>query len=148
MKKALCVFLLCAVITPASAENIDLSSLSFDELRHLQTRISVELASRPEWKVVAVPPGVYLVGVDIPAGDWCLTCSESVWERAYVCCGMNLNPSKTEVVKPYEWRGYIHKAPYDSGKTTFNVTLHEGEYIEILDGTILFTVPEKIDLGF
>ena len=80
MKRFLCVLLVFLMITPVLAEGIDLASLSFEELRILQTRISQEMTTRPEWKEVPVPPGLYQIGVDIPAGDWCITCDDSCFE--------------------------------------------------------------------
>ena len=84
MKKFVVMLLACLMIAScACADEIDLSSLSFDELRELQTKISKELTSRPEWKEVPVPPGLYKVGEDIPAGDWCIKCGNAVNDSIY-----------------------------------------------------------------
>lgn len=73
MKRFLCVLLVALMITPgACAEVIDLSSLSFDQLRELQQKINQEIVSRPEWKEVTVPAGTWEIGKDIPAGAYSL----------------------------------------------------------------------------
>ena len=76
MKKLIAVFLLCCMfIQPAFAE-IDLSSLSFDELAELRRNCQFEMMNRPEWKEVQVPQGIWQVGKDIPAGDWIIKCAD------------------------------------------------------------------------
>lgn len=72
MKKVISLFLCfvllsCALVLPsAAAENI--SDLTFDQLIELRRKIEKEIVSRPEWKEVTVPAGIYKVGEDIPAG--------------------------------------------------------------------------------
>ncbi len=51
--------LLCLVNTAVYSESIDLSSLSYNELVVLQSKIVKEITSRPEYKEVTVPLGVY-----------------------------------------------------------------------------------------
>jgi len=71
MKKLLAVALiLCLLIPCAIAESVDLSDLSFDELRDLQYRVASEIMSRPEWESVVIPAGSWRIGVDIPAGSY------------------------------------------------------------------------------
>ena len=148
MKRFLCVLLACLMITPAFAESVDLSSLSFDELRTLQSRISQELITRPEWKNVSVPPGLYKVGVDIPAGDWCLKCGNTSVGYVYLRYGKNINESGTEVGSPKEWYGYIHKDQDGSSLTALNIKMMDGYYLDVSSGEVVFTIPEKVDLGF
>ena len=75
MKKALSV-ILCAMLvlltSSALATDVDLSSLSYDDLLALKLKIDTEVMSRPETKSVSVPIGVYEVGVHIPAGEYSL----------------------------------------------------------------------------
>ena len=148
MKKLICIIIASVLFTVPAFAEIDLSSLSFDELRQLQERISKELVTRPEWKSVPVPPGLYKIGLDIPAGEWQLTCYETRWERAYIKYGSAINTAGTEVIAPTEWAGYVNIAPDASSKTKINILLADGYYIEIQDGTVLFSTPERIDLGF
>lgn len=147
MKRFLCVLLVFLMITPVLAEGIDLASLSFEELRILQTRISQEMTTRPEWKEVPVPPGLYQIGVDIPAGDWCITCDDSCFET-HIDYGSGLNESLTRVSSGIEWRGFIYKDEDGENITFKNVRLIEGYYLQIEYGTAVFSNPTKKTLGF
>ena len=60
--------------------SFDLSALSYEELIALGSQIVQELVSRPEYKEVLVPAGVYKVGTDIPAGKWIITATEGMCE--------------------------------------------------------------------
>lgn len=73
MKKALClIVLLCAVpLFAMGAEN--LADLTIDQLIRLKTDILAELMVREEIKEVNVPAGEYIVGQDIPAGNYTVT---------------------------------------------------------------------------
>ena len=46
--------------------------MSFEELCSLQQWVADEIVSRPEWKEVKVPKGYWRIGVDIPAGVYCI----------------------------------------------------------------------------
>ena len=67
-------FILCLVLcflpVVAFADLPDLSGLSFDELLQLQNQLNFSIWNSKEWKHVEVPTGVYIIGVDIPAGHW------------------------------------------------------------------------------
>lgn len=76
MKKMLSsLMILCLLTVPAFAE-IDLSGLTFEELIELRAQCQMEMMKRDEWKEVQVPQGVWLVGKDIPAGDWIIKCAD------------------------------------------------------------------------
>ena len=150
MKRLLCVLLiLCAVPVFVFAEDIDLSALSFDELRTLQTRISNELTTRPEWKNVTVPEGFYTIGVDIPAGKWEIRCGEKS-EYGYVSInyGNSVNSSGASLTFPYDWIGLLYRDGEEYKMEKVVLDLKEGYYIEIQYGQAVFTIPEKVDLGF
>lgn len=76
MKKLISVLLLLCMLTAPAFAEIDLSSLSFDELVELRQKCQSEMMSRTEWKEVQVPQGVWQVGKDIPAGDWIIKCAD------------------------------------------------------------------------
>ena len=94
MKRTLCILLVIVVgslfsLSFAESGNYDLSSLSYGELVVLQNEIDNELKSRPEWPGVKVPAGTWVVGIDIPAGEYSIAmCNEnqtgrmSIWEFA------------------------------------------------------------------
>ena len=74
MKKLLSVILAALILTSAAAlAEVDLSGMSYAELLALRNQVQQELITRPEWKEVTVPPGLWTVGEDIPAGSYTLT---------------------------------------------------------------------------
>lgn len=87
MKRLLALVLVFAALSVSCcAETIDLSAMSFIELRTLQQRIAEELVKRPEWDGVKVSKGYWRVGTDIPAGVYSIqlqdkrdTCFVGVW---------------------------------------------------------------------
>ena len=64
----LCLALILGMAFPASAAKI--SEMTYEELIQMRQRIDREIVSRPEWKEVTVPAGIYKVGEDIPAGTY------------------------------------------------------------------------------
>lgn len=71
MKKLFFLFLATLLLfSSASADPIDLSGLSFDELVALRDQINLAIWNCQEWQEVTVPAGVWIVGQDIPAGHW------------------------------------------------------------------------------
>lgn len=84
MKKLISVFLIlcmipciCFASSPTKASEIDLSGLSFVELSSLRDRILKEMWESYEWQEVTVQQGIYTVGVEIPAGEWDITCYDN-----------------------------------------------------------------------
>lgn len=83
------VILSCALTVPAArAENV--SEMSYERLIQLRQRVDQEIISRPEWKEVTVPAGIYKIGEDIPAGTYSIRlpnadgCENfSVWGKEY-----------------------------------------------------------------
>lgn len=72
MKKgiAFIVFLVMVVSGSASVAEVDLSSMSFEELLALQDAVKAEIIARPENAFSVLTPGVYNVGEDIIPGDY------------------------------------------------------------------------------
>lgn len=79
MKKLIAVLIAALMLTgcASAAVDIDLSSLSFDELIELRTQIALEMWHRDEWKEAVAPSGYYEVGSDIPAGRWTISVVDS-----------------------------------------------------------------------
>ena len=144
------LFVLILVVSCAVADDIDLSSLSFDELRQLQTDISKELIKRPEWKSVPVPPGIYQIGVDIPAGEWSLTCGKTEYGYVSVRCGSKTNETKTGIAMPWTMGEMIYQKGAGKGVNieNMNAFLPDGYYITIEYGELVFSTPERVNLGF
>lgn len=86
MKKKLAIVLAGMMLsTGVAMAEVDLKSMSFDELVDLQSQILEEVVSREEFKCVSVPAGEYTVGVDIPAGDYTIINSvKSAFTTLYV----------------------------------------------------------------
>ena len=72
MKKLFAVILIFSLILPAAsfAEIPDISSLTDDELLQLDWQIQAILFDHQLDEGVLVPAGVYIVGADIPAGEY------------------------------------------------------------------------------
>ena len=71
MKRFFILFLvLCFLPVFAFADLPDLSGLSFDELISLRDSINIALWNSDQWQEVTVPPGLWKIGEDIPAGHW------------------------------------------------------------------------------
>ena len=149
MKKFIAILLACLIILPAAcAESIDLSSLSFDELQELKSRISQEMTTRPEWKETTVPAGLYEIGTDIPAGEWGLKCGKTKYGFVNISYGKQLNDSGTKVDIPCDFMGMIYEEKDEAHQDFINMRLQEGFFIYFEHGSVIFTKPEKPDLGF
>lgn len=157
MKKLVTLFLILALAVPAaamaSAALPDLSGLSFDELIQLKEKISLELWNRPEWQEVMVPPGVYAVGPDIPAGHWSIRPAEECGPE-YVIYGVATKDKGHDI--DIMAGDYIMEcicdptAPYYSleYKTSTDIDMEDGHFVR-LDCTMIFTpYTGKPDLGF
>lgn len=71
MKKLITLLLILAMLPViALADLPDISGLSFDELVQLKDQINLAIWNSQEWQEVTVPAGVWIVGIDIPAGYW------------------------------------------------------------------------------
>lgn len=157
MKKLVTLFLILALAVPAaamaSAALPDLSGLSFDELIQLKEKISLELWNRPEWQEVMVPPGVYAVGPDIPAGHWSIRPAEGcgpdnvIYGVATKDQGHDIDIMAGDFI--LECIG-DPSSPYYSleYQTSTDIDMEDGHFIR-LDCTMIFTpYTGKPDLGF
>lgn len=80
MKRFLIVLVaLSLFVTCAFAESIDLESMTTDDLVALRDAINAELAKRNfAEKEVTVPAGTYIIGEDIPAGNYTFYCADDL----------------------------------------------------------------------
>lgn len=77
MKKALSCLLAVFLVVPVLAyADVDVKSLSTEELIALRVSIAAELMDRGEMKSATVPAGEYIVGEDIPAGSYSITTNQ------------------------------------------------------------------------
>lgn len=117
------ILMFCSV---ATAESIDLTSLSFEELIALRQEIDLLLFASDEYKNVPVPAGDYVIGEDIPAGVYTLEC-----DGGYAMITVYSNASKDLMSM-----GACHSV--GGGETVGKIELKEGQIIEIEMGTITF----------
>ena len=90
MKKIISLFLVFVILSmPAAlAEEIDVKKYSYKQLELIEKSIRHEMMTRPEWKRVTVPVGIWKVGDDIPAGTYSIRAtpegitSVNLWRRA------------------------------------------------------------------
>ena len=71
MKRFFLLFLASMLlISCATADPVDLSGMSFDDLVTLRDQLNLAIWNSQEWQEVTVPAGVWTIGEDIPAGHW------------------------------------------------------------------------------
>lgn len=132
MKKLLIIVIVIFLTIPcAFSEDVDLSGLTFGELMQLQTMISAEIISRPEWKEVNVPSGSWTVGKEIPAGTYSLMPGKN--GGGYIKISRN-------------GRTVIAQGIRENEDAFGKIELQEGDIISIERGSIIFAPP--ITLGF
>ena len=154
MKKLLLLALvLCLFVPCVSAEDIDLSGLSFEQLVALKEKINLAIWNSKEWQEVAVPIGLYVVGKDIPAGSW--TIKAAAVGFTVVAFGDKLEPNGREIAyssyyyREEAWSG--KESNYKPGKDPleFTITVKDGDYVQVDYASALFTpYAGQPDLGF
>ena len=161
MKKVLSLLLVLCLLLPALAvaESIDLSALSFDQLIQLREQITRELTSRPEWKEVTVPIGLWKVGEDIPAGHWTITAADRGESNIKIGDILASNGREVDYFNSKFYGSFYYEIEltspqysfYDENKdiSSFDIVLTDGLYIEINRAAVVFTpYIGKPSLGF
>lgn len=131
MKKALCIILITilALCTfTVYADSIDLSGMSFDDLKALQEQVNKALWESEGWKQVTVPVGVYQIGAEIPAGRWTVK-RTSPDAYCYFRVGQRFENGE---VTSYNF--------YSDLENEANIILVENNYIEILYAPVVFSI--------
>lgn len=154
----LSLFLLLSITVPAfalSADDIDLSGLSYEELVRLRDRINLAMWESSEWEEVEVPVGVWQVGADIPAGHWTIAAADGVWcsiarSRALDSTGKDVeygsdNNHFSEILTHPDNSTYDPK----TDPVSVDLVLSDGEYFVVDNGNVVFTpYAGKASLGF
>lgn len=164
MKKVITIViaLILAMTACATAEDIDLSGLTLDELIALRQRITMAMWETEEYQEVIVPPGIWIVGEDIPAGTWTIKCadinsSNADLSRCYFKYGYTLKEDGNDIKSASTFYDYFvlynPKNKYtDEGELTeYPVTLLDGMYVYIEKGyghALFTTYLGKPSLGF
>ena len=131
--------LMLSTVTFAHAEAFDLSSLSYDELIALHKQVSKAIMQSDEWKEVTIPIGTYVIGEDIPAGDYTVTYTGRV--QSCLCIYPDIKS-----VGGIDFTFHIlNPTVYDSSSIG-KLSLSDGQVLEITYGSVIFT-PYK-GLGF
>ena len=125
MKKIISLVLVLLLFPALAMAEINLSSMTNDELIQLKTQILDELLTRSEIKEVKVPAGEYTVGEDIPAGNY------TVYADSAACM---------LTVNEYEALHYLGE-----GNHIGKLVLKDGDVVNIV-GSCIFTVYQG--LGF
>lgn len=153
MKKIITIVIACALtlaLAGAAWADVDLSAMSFAELAELRTQVQLEMFARQEWQSVQVPQGIYLVGRDIPAGQWNVKALEE--NMTYIVIGRTLDDGGMQLKFPYKIDQYIYgpkSVLYKQGKSTeFAITVEDGDWIQIESGNAIFETFTGVKLGF
>lgn len=155
MKRALLLLLaLLFLAGNATATTIDLSGMSYQELVALKDQINIAMWKSQEWQEVTVPQGVWLVGVDIPAGHWTI---KAKVKQSYIKIGTVLDVTKKDIdiwASDFFYNESIYSPEYryyEAGrdKIEIDLELQNGTYIVIEYGDVIFTpYTGKPNLGF
>lgn len=154
MKKLIALLVLTLALPIIAHAEIDLSGMSFDQLVELKEKIDFALWQNNEWQEVAVPQGIWEIGVDIPEGHWTIKAYPGAY--AYIRYGNVLEANGQEI--SYKANNYFsesvhHPDSYSyqegSDRTQIDIELKNGSYIVITSGNVVFTpYTGKASLGF
>lgn len=134
---SLLLVLLFSTIVFANAETIDLSTLSFDELVALRQQIDMAIMQSDEWKQVTVPVGTYIIGKDIPSGDYAVAYTGRV--QSFLCIYPDI-----QSVGDYQCSSHLLSSMM--GNTTIGkLCLTEGQVIVIEYGELVFSPYKGLD---
>ena len=110
-------------------------------LREEYSALEIELRSRPEWKEIKVPEGVYEIGSKIPAESWTVWPPDEYgvisvyYGKPSVFAGEELFTIQTAVLKNASLSSF--KFGFQNDRFSFHAK--EGWFIKIKDGTVTFT---------
>lgn len=138
MKKVLAIVLLLTLCIFASAESIDLSGMSYDELLELRQAVELAIWNSDGWQEVEVPAGIYVIGEDIPEGRWTVKPNGSL-------SSITVYPNKSDYTdQTYD---YIAMEMIQKDES-FNLEVNSGNCLEISGGALIFTPYVSAGLGF
>ncbi len=133
------IALLATLAVPAIAEDTDLSWSERLALRE-------QLSDWNEWQPVEVPEGVWVVGKEIPAGLWTVTCETG--DYGCIAWGVSLDESGTRIdpfSRPADDETIYNSEslPYEIEEfTTCIFEAVEGQYVVISYNPLTFTIPK------
>lgn len=152
MKRVFSLVLACVLIlalAPAAFADVDLSSMSFDELVALKDQINLAIWNSADWQEVTVPQGVWQVGADIPAGKW--TIRPVSGKSSIIKTGTSTKDGGASVKADYMENIFAPDSMLykDGSRTELTIELSDGQYVEVSIGSVIFTpYSGKPSLGF
>ena len=154
MKRLFSVLILLVFLPSLSLADLpDISGLSYDELVSLRTKVNLALMNSSNYQKVTVPPGVWEIGKEIPAGHWSITPAADCGPD-YVIYGSALKEGGHDIdlfAGPYIMECVCSTLSPNYSLEYKNVTdivMEDGHFVR-LDCTMVFsTYAGKPDLGF
>ena len=144
MKRFLAVLLGFVLIASVAFAEVDLSSMTFDELIALKDKINLAIWNSQEWQEVTVPQGVWKIGEDIPEGHWAIKCANSgsstfvIVGYAISEDGKNVDRSTEEGKDIWYWEEVYGEDGYGDLKE-WDYEFKEGMYVQIDHSNSIFT---------
>lgn len=137
MKKVVMLVLALVLVGAVALAEVDLSGMTFDELVALRKQVDQAIWASDGWQEVKVPAGKYVIGEDIPAGRWTLSCDDSA---------AMVNLYKTpEGIDDYDQ--IVAMASVSAGNP-YNIDLEDGQGLYISISAVTFTPYVSANLGF
>lgn len=106
----------------------DLSGLAYDELVALNQAVDREIMTRPEWKSVTVPGGVFYAGIDFPAGRYSVSAANA---DTYMF-SFKVKKNEKDYGTTY-WLGSSYET------TSVVITVEEGGCLDLHNGSVILT---------
>ena len=139
MKKTLLCITACLLMSSvAFASDIDVSSLDFDTLAELKTKVDQEYMARPEAQPITMEPGFYTVGTEIKPGTYYFA-YVIPGGTAYTTARMHVYENKEayETRPSANYGEYISDTFFGLGEIPTDVTLEEGNYIWLENNAVM-----------
>ncbi|MBQ7826280.1 MAG: hypothetical protein IJ337_08050 [Clostridia bacterium] len=151
MKKLIFALVLLLALPISVSADVDLSGMSFDELVALRDQLNLAIWNSAEWQEVTVPPGLWEIGKDIPAGHWVISAYPG--SSSMIKYGVKVEDNDVK----YSTSGYQDHTlyhpdsfSYDPGdQSSVDIELESGHFLSIIVGSVVFSpYTGKPDLGF
>lgn len=130
---------------PALEHSINLTAVTYEQLVSIKDQITLAIWNSKEWQEVEVPQGVWLVGEDIPAGHWTITCAGGSY--TWIKLGTALDESGRRI-DPWKSSFYYGESVYNPNNshfdritdmTSIDLQLKNGTYVIIEYANAIFT---------
>ena len=132
---SLAVFLFC--FSSFAEYDNPFENLTFDQLIYVRQYLDDYIFSRPEFKKVTVPEGIYKIGSDIPAGEYeIFSLPDSQTSVVYFDKLNELGSSHSDDAV-YQWE--VISDIDGLGAKSYHFTFADGNYVKISIGSAVFT---------